>query len=1244
MKKITILILLLQQSLICLSQETELLQKIDFEVNNITLSEAFKILERQTNISFAYNARELTDKTYSWQFKKTAVNQILNEITSEAGLRYTFIGAIIVIKKASTAQNQRSTIQLEGVVRDEETGDPMSFAHLRIEGTARGTAANVEGKFRIVIPEDYEDSVLVITVIGYEEERLRITESTNSVVVNMKPVAQQLDEVVVSAKKEKFKVVDLLKEVIAKIPENYPADLHKLKVYYREFLKVDSVYVQFADAAAEINYAGYETTFDPKMNLNKYLNTNVYVTRDGTRFPRTTDFPDILNNTVRILESRVSHNLQKYQTEKILKFDKRFIFLESHNIGGGPLELTAFDHVKMRNEILSHKGLKKYHFALKSYKKSSDGYVYEISFEPKSLSGKSFPVSGVITIDEKSMAITRITYESVDRIKKKVKLVLVLNKKTRRNTGIQQNRLIRDIEPTRVKVDVSYFQHAGKYYLKQISSRETFLNRGELISDIHFGSVRDLVVTDLVLEDVDPIPEKEQFRYGSKTFLSEYPSVYNPEFWDNYSGMVLDDLFKRSLRDLEKTHRLEDQFSDRLAQVVALTPPVATKKADSLEIHHQLRTDAYAWLSEKYDEAVEEYLEKENSFTGNYMIPFRKAQRSFYYEMVDKVESRYEAIPVKMGDYFYGYRYEEGRPHEIYYRQRDTLDLEEEIVLDVNKIAYGNNYYDIDFFHLSPDHSLLAYAENTSGGNENVVRFLNITDQTYIKDSLINVWSLAWANDNKTILYTVADSAERPYQLRRHVLHTSKVADKVLYTEKDSTFSIGISKTRSKRYVQLYSSSKDENEIRVVNANTPDAPFQLVQERSPGVRYYIRDYNDLFFVLSDVHTPDVSLYQVEAADPGIANWKRILTYTSDTLIQDMDIIGNYLVLKQKVNMRPHVKVIDQISGQIRYLIPDSLEVYSLNLLTPDEGETQKVKYALSSPVHPTTTFLYDLEKGQTTVIKRQKVAGYDPGNYHTERLYAETSDGVKIPITLVYRSDMIQKDSGALMLKGYGAYGFSYPMSFSVGNLPFLDRGGIIAYVHVRGGGELGHQWYEAGKLLNKKNTFSDFITSAEYLIARGYGKAGELIAMGGSAGGLLMGVAINERPDLFKAVVLNVPFVDVVNTMLDDQLPLTAGEFKEWGNPKDRVYHDYIKSYSPYENVKAQDYPHLLFLASYNDANVGYWEAAKMVAKLRAKKTDENVLLLKTNMYAGHNGFSDRFADFKEMSFIYAFLASLGY
>ena len=669
------------------------------------------------------------------------------------------------------------------------------------------------------------------------------------------------------------------------------------------------------------------------------------------------------------------------------------------------------------------------------------------------------------------------------------------------------------------------------------------------------------------------------------------------------------------------------------------TPPVATKTPKSLTYQGENLTDNYFWLREKKSPEVISYLNAENAYTDAVMKPTEAFQQKLYDEMLARIKQTDANVPYRQGAYLYYTRTVEGQSYPIYARKKGSESAPEEITLDLNEMAKGNTFMAVAAYDPSADGNLLAYSTDSTGFREYT---LHVKDLRTGADTKIaeRVSSAAWANDNKTLFYVTDDpTTKRSFQLHRHTL--GKAQDDLVYEERDEMFDIGVSRARSRGYLFLTATSHTTSEVRFVPADKPDAEFRLVEPRKAGHEYYVEPQGDRFYIRSnDNGARNFKLLTAPASDPSMKNWKEVIAHSPEVMIEDIDAFANFFVVTERAQGLPRIHVIDLKTNKAHDLsFPEP--VYTASLGANREYDTHVLRYNYVSFVTPSSVYDYDMRTRKSTLLKQQPVlGGYDPAKYASERVYATAADGTKIPISLVYKKDLKRDGSRPMLLSGYGSYGIPSNVSFSSQRLSLIDRGVIYALAHIRGGGEMGKAWHDQGKMMNKKNTFTDFIAAAEHLVREKYTSKDRLVITGGSAGGLLMGAVTNMRPDLFKAVVSYVPFVDVMNTMMDATLPLTAGEWEEWGNPvQSKEHYAYMKSYSPYDNIEAKAYPTMLVRTSLNDSQVMYWEPAKYVAKLRAMKTDKNPLLFKINMGAGHGGASGRYDALHDTAFDYAFI-----
>lgn len=674
----------------------------------------------------------------------------------------------------------------------------------------------------------------------------------------------------------------------------------------------------------------------------------------------------------------------------------------------------------------------------------------------------------------------------------------------------------------------------------------------------------------------------------------------------------------------------------------ATEPPVARREPRARVIHGETLVDPYDWLRERGSPEVQAYLEGENAFTDASMRSTEELQETLYRELVGRIQETDSSVPVPIDDYFYYRRTVEGLQYPIHCRRRGSLEAPEEVIFDLNVLGADRSFLALGALSVSPDHRWLAYSLNEDGSESFTLRVLDLERSNLLEETIEKTSpSVVWANDSRTLFYVVRDAARRPYQVYRHVLGAAPEADELLYHETDERFFVSVFKTRSRRYLGIFSGSAITSEIHVLDADRPAEGFDLLIERRHGVELDLDHHGDGFYVLTNQAAINFKLARLEIARPEPEHWVEVLPHSEEIQLESIDCFRDHLVVHLRRDGLRRLLVIDLATDE-RHEIELDEPAYTVAALDNRTFDTHRLRFAYSSLVTPRSIIDYDV-KTRTRELKKQTevLGGYDRRRYRCERIEARAADGVAVPISLVYSKELTLDGSHPALLGGYGAYGTSVEPRFAAFRLSLLERGFVVALAHVRGGGELGRRWYEDGKLLHKKNTFGDFIAAAEHLVARGYTSPRRLVIRGGSAGGLLIGAVINQRPDLFHAAIADVPFVDALNTMLDPTVPLTVTELEEWGDPSDPDVFHYIREYSPYDNVVAARYPHLLVTAGLNDPRVQYWEPAKWVAKLRALSRGHRRLLLRMFMDSGHGGASGRYDALRQEAFRLAFLLS---
>ncbi len=666
-------------------------------------------------------------------------------------------------------------------------------------------------------------------------------------------------------------------------------------------------------------------------------------------------------------------------------------------------------------------------------------------------------------------------------------------------------------------------------------------------------------------------------------------------------------------------------------------PPKALRLPKEISLHGDTRVDDYFWLREKTNRAVTAYLNAENKYADRVMKGTEKFQEKLYREILGHLKETDQSAPVRRGGYFYYHRTIKGKDYPVYCRKKGSLEAPEEVFLDVNALAKGHKFFSIGALAVSDDNQLAAYSTDTTGYRQYTLQVKNLATGKLGPEKFERVGSVAWAPDNQTLFF----STEHAVTKRSDEIHRFRLGGKgaeKIYFEPDELYDVYVDRSRDRAFLYTISESKLSTEVRSLDLKNPAGDLKLVEPRRPDHKYYVTHAGGKFYIRTNDKAKNYRIMTAEPARAGQANWREFLPHNPAVKLEDNDLFAGHMAVSERENGLERIRIIDLKTDQ-RHTIELPEPSYDLSVAENPEFETATLRFSYASMVTPRSVFEYDMANRQRRLVKQTEVPGYDLSQYTAERIFVPAADGVKIPCSIVYKKGTPRDGKNPLHLYGYGSYGLSMPANFSYVRLALLDRGFIFVVAHIRGGGELGEPWREAGRMMVKQTTFSDFAACAEHLIREKYTSADRLVAEGGSAGGLLMGAVANQRPELFRALLVHVPFVDVLNTMLDASLPLTTSEYIEWGNPNEKPAYDYIKSYSPYDNIKAQKYPAMLVRTSLNDSQVPYWEAAKYVARLRALKTDSNTILLKTKMAAGHSGASGRYEHLRDLAFDYTFV-----
>ena len=675
-------------------------------------------------------------------------------------------------------------------------------------------------------------------------------------------------------------------------------------------------------------------------------------------------------------------------------------------------------------------------------------------------------------------------------------------------------------------------------------------------------------------------------------------------------------------------------------------PPVAKKIPKKLVIHNDVRVDNYYWIKDKENPEVIDYINLENSYYQDQTKHSNVFKHSLFEEMKSRIKKDDFSVPYKYNGYWYLTKYKKGKDYPIYIRRKNNINSKDEVLFDCNELSKDHSYFNLVGISISPNNSLVSYAVDTVGRRNYTIKVKDLNNKMDYDLNITNTTgNSTWASDNKSLFYTEKNKTTlRSQFIKKHILGTNQIYDSLIYEEQDDTFGVGIYKTKSNKYLVISSYSSLTSEYRILDANFPENKFKLFQKRIKGVEYNISHHKGVFYIITNINNAfNFKVMLTDENNTKNTNWKDFIAHRNNVLIESIDVFNKYIVLSERVNGLSRIKVYS-VDDSKSYYIPFEGETYTAYTSTNIDFDTQILRYVYNSMTTPTTVVDFNLKTKVKSIKKTQEIldSNFKKENYTSKRLWAKSRDGTSLPISIIHRNDISINSNTPLLLYAYGSYGSTIDPYFSSLRLSLLDRGFIFAIAHVRGGEYLGRKWYDNGKLLNKKNTFFDFIDCSKHMIENNYTSSSHLYAMGGSAGGLLMGVIINNSPSLYKGIVAQVPFIDVITTMLDDKIPLTTGEYDEWGNPNEITYYNYIKTYSPYDNIKKQVFPNILITSGLYDSQVQYWEPTKWIAKIREYNTGDNKFFLKTNMQAGHSGSSGIFNSIKEVAEVYVFLLEL--
>tara|TARA_R110001592_G_scaffold85331_2_gene251992 strand:+ start:7069 stop:10584 length:3516 start_codon:yes stop_codon:yes gene_type:complete len=1130
----------------------------------------------------------------------------------------------------------QDVIRLKGRVVERGTNELIPFVTVRIKGVALGTITEEDGHFAVKIPVQYAKSMFVFSSVGFTTKEVAIADFEEGVEkeVVLEAFVAQLSEVTVQRGRERDPL-KVLKKALKKLDNNYPQNDILYNAYYRERIEENGATIKFADAATTIQQSAYTgKRFFQSMGGGVFSTSGsvlsssfILASNAGERLHDHFGHRTSRNDRVKVYESRSSLNLTKEGLQA--------------NIEGGPLATLSKDLVRYISYFLDKKQFKRYEFELFEMPDGNGNWDFVVRFSPSKApenlekiradqaKGKRISrtdiLSGAIYIDQESYAIKKLSY------------------------GVEQDfrRHICNLEEMNIKhygynVDVSYQQVGKRWQVEKIRKVDEFIVKDTVKqTTTPYSTISEIFVTQTALA-LSSIPRSESFSNSDQNALYEHSVEYNEEFWETYEEEEpLAQIDKKVREDMEVENKLEEQFVMKHLSDPNLEPPIAIVQTETIRLHGTTLIDDYAWLKDsrapKSNKQVMDYLLKENAYAENYFMDLKKVDQTLTKELTILADDRSKTDPVESNGYLYWSQFEGENDYETIYRKSVTEGAAKEVLFDLTVMADSVEYFKMGFYSVSSDNRYVAYSTDTVGRNIFTTHIKAFETGEFLMDSISGVSSFLWSKESEGYFYTKLEKGtNRPYQLLFHKLGEPFSKDSIYFTETDPAFKISLGRAGGDNYLVINASSNNSN-MQYVAKNQYPYRFELVKKAVPNQSYFLSNSGAYFYINTNIDAPDWRLMRTDTASYKFENWEVVVPGKEGVQLMGYELYDNFLVTHKREKMIERIEVLDRNTQKEYVVKEDAGEVFTVSLGRNIDPSSDSLFYYVSAPHLPTTKVSYHL-RTKRSERKRMVDPNFPLSSFiKTKLLWAEGRDGTKIPVTMVFfgQKEKFIKNRN-FFIQTYGAYGIEGGISYNEGLAPLLLRGMVYAYVHVRGGSEMGASWHEQGREMNKQNSMNDFIDAVDFLTEEGYANKEQVYASSESGGGLLLASVVNQRPDLLQGVFLDLPFVDVINTLLDEKLPLSGEEFTEWGNPKKKDDFKYMLEYSPYENVKPQDYPNMSFNTSLNDSKVGYWEAAKMVAKLRAMKTNDNALLLKTSMSGGSSG---RIASIKELSYMYSLL-----
>jgi len=1186
-------------------------QSLTMQAKNITLLEVLTEIRTQTGYDYILNDDVISpDTKVSINVKDVNINYALELLFRNLKATYAIKHQTIIVTPINTNNESNNIIIVSGIVIDSLSYETISFAAIQIEETKIGTITNEDGKFELKISKNLLKNQLLISCLGYETDICKIKQN---LIVKLAPRSFNLAEIVVKP----LNPIEVLKQSIEKIPENYATTPVILKAFYRSLFKEDTTYINLVEAVCDLYYSPYNekfNVFDAQKDYYKNVSNRNCSWTEGVN-----NYFDLYTNPkdqLKIVESRLS----EYNSNH---FNELFVI-------GSPLNMAAVDKVKFLNDFMDESHFKHYKYKIDGRTTYDGQEVIVISFKPKTIQFRNNNPGYAKYVNRKKYY--NAEFEGKIYINLATKAFIRFDYKLIKVKPFQQ------MKPYARSIRIDYKEINGKWYLSQIF-RQRSENSYFKEYDDSISVEEQLIVNRILTKKIEEFEPEETVPHSNYFTLNRYPMSYNKKFWNKYNLLTHNKLSIKATYDLQQKKSLEQQFVDMQKRNDLMPAPKANQIDSVYFMHGEKIIDKFKWLEKKESAKVIQYLKDENRYTHNYFVPLRKLQNQLVNEMIERNPKRnFNNIYniAKNNEYIYYERYGEFDEYPQICRKKETPESLEQVVFDIRQLADKYEYFEISETNISPDNKYLAISIDTIGNERYKCLIFDIDSKQIIKDKIKDFWGLVWTKNSKSFYYVRQDSSNRQSAVYKHNIGESTAKDKLVYFEEDVSCDIDIHQSQLKNFAFITIGNYNQSELRYINLKDENEELRVFYPREFNHIYIVKESENEFYILSNKSAINNKLFKTSKENTNLQSWEEIIKTKKDTLLKNFRVCKDYLILEEIYNVQSNINVLNKKTKQIN-TISFNEKLCSV-FLNKSDYHSDTIGITITTPNYPAKYYKYSLSSKTKFLEKEISIKNYEPQKFVVERIWAKSIDGVKVPISLIYSKKAKLNRENPLILEAYGSYGRNTFPRFSIEKISLLDRGFIYAIAHVRGSSVLGNKWYDQGRLSNKKNTFNDYITCAEHLINKQYTDSSLLFGIGGSAGGMLMGVVANTKPKLFRGIILEYPAVCSID-WLNDTL---NSNFLEFGDViHNKTDFDYIKSYSPYENIKEQNYPAMLFVSGYNDLRVKYWNATKMIARLRVNNIGKSPILLRT-YNSGHSGGSGIYEYYRSLAYEYSFILSL--